>query len=214
MKTCAIADIHANLPEIPDCSLLLIAGDITHHGKDSWAQLDWIIKYFIPWVKSIRDRGIEVVGIAGNHDFVFQDIGNIKSIPWTYLQQSDCYINDVYIVGIPHTPYFCNWAFNAFEHELERMWASAAAKADIILTHGPPYGYCDYIYDVVTGTYKHLGSTSLRDWIDKNQPKYVICGHLHSGFGIEKCGGTTIINCALTNENYKLVRDPVVFEYC
>ncbi|MEI6533232.1 MAG: metallophosphoesterase [Candidatus Roizmanbacteria bacterium] len=44
---------------------------------------------------------------------------------------------------------------------------------DILLLHAPPFGILDDPDDPV-----HSGSKSVRDYIDRTNPKYVFCGHL------------------------------------
>lgn len=46
---------------------------------------------------------------------------------------------------------------------------------DIFVSHSPPYGLLDDITDHV-----HTGFTAFRDYIDRNSPKYFLCGHLYS----------------------------------
>lgn len=69
-------------------------------------------------------------------------------------------------------------------------------KKMIIVSHTPPYE----ILDVgIRFGIDHIGSTSLRKFIDKNfkRIKIVFCGHAHSQGGKERVHkGVTILNCA------------------
>lgn len=69
-------------------------------------------------------------------------------------------------------------------------------KKMIIVSHTPPYA----ILDVgIRFGMNHIGSTSLRNFIDKNSEriKIVFCGHAHSQGGKEIVHkGVTILNCA------------------
>src|SRR3990167_5496213 len=107
MNIIAISDFHGQLPEIKDCDLLLIAGDICplEHDRDlNWC-LKWLDKEYREWLKALSARGIDVVGIAGNHDFVFEsraeDIAALD-LPWIYLENSSCEVNGVEIYGTPN----------------------------------------------------------------------------------------------------------------
>ena len=46
-------------------------------------------------------------------------------------------------------------------------------SVDIFLSHSPPFGLLDDPTDPV-----HVGFQAIRDYIDRNHPKYVFCGHL------------------------------------
>jgi len=60
----------------------------------------------------------------------------------------------------------------------------------ILISHNPPKGQlCDKVNPVL-----HAGSQKFTDYILKNQPLAVICGHIHEGIGVEKIGETTVIN--------------------
>jgi Icc-related predicted phosphoesterase len=74
----------------------------------------------------------------------------------------------------------------------EKAYYSNIPKCDILLSHSPPSG--------VTGTdskWGDIGSQELRHWILKNQPKLVICGHIHNPASREETiGSTRVINVA------------------
>jgi hypothetical protein len=42
---------------------------------------------------------------------------------------------------------------------------------------------------------KHVGSTSVRTFIEKRQPDVTICGHIHEARGTDVIGRTKIVNC-------------------
>jgi Icc-related predicted phosphoesterase len=71
-------------------------------------------------------------------------------------------------------------------------------KVDILVCHQPPYGYLDK----VSGKFgapkqwweKHAGSKVILDYIKKQQPKYVFCGHIHEGKGKTKIGKSEVHN--------------------
>jgi len=77
---------------------------------------------------------------------------------------------------------------------------------DILVCHQPPYG----ILDKVTAKFaprhwqgKHAGSKAILDYIKKEQPKYVFCGHIHEGKGYKKVGNSEVYNLGVCG--YKIV---------
>jgi Icc-related predicted phosphoesterase len=218
MKICAIADQHGYLPEIPDCDLLLIGGDICHFGRRVTLQARvWLETAFTKWLISLRERGIEVVGVAGNHDAIFQEDKKFaKSLPWIYLEDSGYNYKGINIWGSPWQPQFGGWAFNAKESQLAERWRLIPENTDILLLHGPPFAHLDY---GIFGD-EHTGSVSLWNRISIIQPRYVICGHIHSGRrqgpnrdGIDKILNSIIINCSIVNEDYRPSFEPVTFDW-
>lgn len=67
----------------------------------------------------------------------------------------------------------------------ENLW-----KNLILVCHNPPKAG---IVDAVNAEL-HAGSQKFTDFIAQRQPLAVICGHIHEGRGIERIGGTTVIN--------------------
>ena len=72
MKVVALSDPHGQLPgQVPPCDLLLLAGDlcpVENHGIAF--QANWLDRTLRPWLKRVPAR--KVVGVAGNHDFIFE----------------------------------------------------------------------------------------------------------------------------------------------
>jgi Icc-related predicted phosphoesterase len=81
-------------------------------------------------------------------------------------------------------------------------------KVDILISHQPPYG----VLDKITGLEgapkkwrgKHAGSKVVLDYIKKQKPKYVFCGHIHEGKGKKKIGKTTVINTGFNGDYFVL----------
>lgn len=79
-------------------------------------------------------------------------------------------------------------------------------KVDILVCHQPPYE----ILDKVTSKFapkdwqgKNAGSKTIRTYIKNKQPRYVFCGHIHEGKGMEKLGKTEVYNLGFCG--YKII---------
>lgn len=204
MKICCISDIHGYLPKVPDCDLLLLGGDYCRHHDDHW----WYRNDFGRWIEDLSVR-MKVVGVAGNHDFIFEDnAGLISHLSWSYLEDSGIEWRGLNIYGSPWQPPFYDWAFNAPESDLERKWAQIPSNTDILVLHGPPRGYGDF------SPYgnEHTGSPSLLKKIQEIKPKLVVAGHIHSGYGRYMIGETIFVNASHVNEKYQPVNEPVIVE--
>lgn len=63
-------------------------------------------------------------------------------------------------------------------------------RIDALLTHIPPYGTKVDRNSKLT----HTGSIQVRRVVEEYKPKVVFCGHVHESVGIDRLGGTLIIN--------------------
>jgi len=207
MKITAISDTHTKHAELalPGGDVLIHAGDFMSSGyskHEIYAFLDWI---------SIQKYN-HIILIAGNHERLFESSPELcKEIldgypNVTYLQDGGCVIDGFSFYGSPWTPAFCNWAFqsNGVLDDTQ-IYQKIPKNTDILITHGPAYGLLDQ-YKMPNGQLSdHLGSKELTKWINANNPKLHICGHIHSGQGVlnEYGEGATHINASCLGEDYK-----------
>jgi len=209
IKTYVLSDIHGYLPEIPnDCELLLIAGDLTHEGRDTGRGVKWVNTKLAPYLEELHRRKVHVVAIAGNHDYCFeQGWASIRSdLKWTLLDNSSCEYKGLKIWGSPWTPFFYDWAYNTDEKKLAQYYNSIPEDTDIIITHGPPRGILDLSpYGLV-----NCGSTSLLQAVSSHKNfKLHLFGHIHYSSGIQQIDGKTYINASYVGENYKPKVHPI-----
>ena len=185
----AVADLHGRLPkDIPPCDLLLIAGDISPNRCRDYDMVEsWLRKRFRPWLEKVPAR--HVVGVAGNHDFIFQHQRELipNDLRWHYLQDSGIELEGVKIWGTPWCPRYDGWAFEADEDELAAIASLIPAGTDIVLSHCPPRGIADVCYgNSASGS---LGSRALLERVCQVRPRLVVFGHAHTA----KHGPTTIV---------------------
>lgn len=227
MRICAISDMHGNLPKIPPCDLLLIGGDICPtYNHQLWFQELWLKTNFRAW--RYEQPANHVIYVAGNHDFYLEkqvcnrvDQAMLSNPTYLkYLQDESVTCEGLKIWGSPWQRPFFDWAFNLPEEELAKKWELIPEGTDIVLLHGPPYGYGDYVPrtytdngDEIPGG-EHVGSLSLLKRIAKIKPRAVIYGHVHCGRGRWKLDTTELINATLVNEKYQMVHEPYVLELC
>ncbi len=79
-------------------------------------------------------------------------------------------------------------------------------KIDILVCHQPPYGVLDKVNFKGAPKHwqgKHAGSKVILDYIRKEQPRYVFCGHIHEGEGHKRIGKTDIYNLGVCG--YKII---------
>ncbi|KAK3112851.1 hypothetical protein LTR53_010429 [Teratosphaeriaceae sp. CCFEE 6253] len=81
------------------------------------------------------------------------------------------------IFASPYQPDCGDWAFGY--PRSEDHFAGIPANLDIVMTHGPPAGYLDYIPDKAEGA----GCASLAKAVQVARPKLHCFGHIHEGYG-------------------------------
>lgn len=200
MKIACLSDTHGYTPDIPDCDLLLLAGDYCPVVKgQNW----WFRETFAPWINKISEK-IPVIGVAGNHDLLFEKAPDlVPKMNWTYLQDSGYEWNGLKFWGSPWQTRFYDWAFNEDEPQLKKKWDLIPDDTDVLILHGPPRGFGDFAPRVNEAGGEHTGSPSLLKKIEKIKPKLVIAGHIHSGYGSYNIGDTKFLNCSYVNEKYQ-----------
>lgn len=232
MKIVCLSDTHGLLPELDldRIDLVLHAGDYTLHNKhDIQGQLDYFENQFCPWVRRIASQ-TQFYYINGNHE-VFAEKLNINT-DYNDVTQKHCIDNssvflcdyNIKIYGNPYTPTFYNWAFNLpdMPDGLGKKFKYIPDSIDILVSHGPPHGVMDYVpgrlvLDRNTGEVVEIpacnaGSHELAKAITRVKPRLVVCGHLHSNFGVVKKEGVTYVGCSLMDENYQSNRFPIIID--
>ena len=211
MRIAATSDLHGHLPPVPACDVLVIAGDITPISDHSAAfQAHWLDTDFRRWLDAAP--ATHVVGIAGNHDFVFERSPRSvpDDLPWTYLQDGAATVAGLAFWGSPWTPWFYDWAFNAPRGDAEERFlaqrcAGAPEGTDVLVVHGPPDGYGD-----LTAGGVRTGSHAFLDAVDRVAPALALFGHIHEGRGTWTRGRTTLANLSAVDLDYALVAEPVI----
>jgi len=222
MKITAISDLHGKLPKIRKSDILLIAGDLCpSFNHDIDFQKVWIQDNFLPWCKSIK---AEVIFVAGNHDWYFENLygqGESYGNPFKETLPSNCHylmdekieIKGITVYGTPWQPFFCDWAFNLSEWELDRRFSLIPEDVDIVLSHGPAFGHCDTIMGDQRYDRGHLGSQALYKHIMRVGPKYCITGHIHSGnHEIEEENNVKFACVSLLDERYQVGYKPLIIK--
>lgn len=210
MKIAAISDQHGYLPPVPECDLLIVAGDVCIDRIDGkWAeafpekQALWFGHNVRPWLRTVS---APVVLTWGNHDWCGQTSGWWKDDDRIVVDRA------VTVVGLkvwasPWSNQFGGWAFMKDPHDLAPIYERIPDDVDIIVSHGPPYGYGD---ENTLG--HHCGSHQLLAAIDRVKPRLVVCGHIHDAAGTYRHMNTLIVNASVVDEMYRLVRPATMIE--
>lgn len=211
MKIVAISDLHGYLPQTPECDILLVAGDFCpvsdHHLL---FQQHWLDTNFRWWLKEQPAK--HIVGVAGNHDLIFQEKPHWipYKLPWTYLEDSGIEIKGLKIWGSPWQRVFFDWAFNLTEEELAKKWDLIPLDSNIVVLHGPVYNYGDGAPRRIRKEdeekwpeVEHVGSPSLLERLKLVKPKLAVYGHIHGGFGKWQIDNTILANVSYVDEAYK-----------
>lgn len=212
------------LYNLPEGDILIHAGDCTNRG----AQHE--VTEFIHWFQNLKGYDHKIF-IAGNHDFAFEEMyqpyhkedydwlrhlltpENLSQSDVTYLFDEELVIEDprfsrpIKIYGSPWQPEFYNWAFNLPRNgeELEKKWNAIPDDTDILITHGPAFGYLD-----ITPGNQRVGCEILNVRIEKIKPLIHVFGHIHHSYGIVDRNGVNFINASICNERYQPIRKPIV----
>jgi len=141
----------------------------------------------------------QVLAVIGNDDLYLQKkVLKAKGVHDLY-SQSYIFKNFAFIGLEASTsgPALFQHKEEHFEEHLKRQFKQARGKRLVVLSHTPPFGILDrgIRFAEKDEFTSHIGSTSLRDFVEKNPVDLIICGHCHSqGGNTEELGATTIVN--------------------
>lgn len=210
--------------KLPDADVCLIAGDLTENGmsayratiphdKQPFASI--LLKNPIlrskpvievlqaqKWLEQLSER-YPVFWIPGNHD------RNIDCATFGQLDNCQCILNrtttfgGLTIHGVSLSPCYNSpelakyWDYMTCDPAEEAI-AFDFEPVDIVVSHSPVYGHCDALfanpYDLSYDN--HIGSRSLLEYVQRNTPRLVLCGHIHEARGhgrIKTETGTTLV---------------------
>lgn len=187
MKIALFTDIHGRTSfiksvaeDLKNSDLVIISGDITHFGNTVAAK--GILGAF-------SNYNAKLVAVSGNCDLPETESllssGNIQAISG---------INFFFLGGSLITP--AKTPNEHYESYYEQILAGHEKELNdsnlplVLVSHQPPY---DTINDRLSSNL-HVGSKSIRRFIERFNPIACFTGHIHEGKGVDNIGETIIIN--------------------
>jgi hypothetical protein len=128
-----------------------------------------------------------------------------------YLENSDVIIDGLKIWGSPTTPSFgYGWAFNKDRgYDINEVWSTIPMDTDIVITHGPIYGYCDR----TSREGLNVGCADLYHRLNEVKPHLHFSGHIHEAYGYRHTDWGYAFNGCNCDLSYLVNNKPMTFEY-
>jgi uncharacterized protein len=192
MNIISITDLHGRFEisglleeKMKTANLVLITGDITHFGKEDE------IHHLIEKIKSFNPN---ILAVPGNCDY--PEVDSYLKKHSVSLNRKVLGFNGLQFAGLGgslpcpvDTP--LEFSDNKLQEFIEKdIIPFLSGKPFIFVTHQPPY---NTITDIVSGG-NHVGSKTIRNFIEEHKPVAVFCGHIHEATGIGDIAGTKIAN--------------------
>lgn len=188
----AFGDIHQSLnlpgliPDLDKASAVILTGDLTNHSPDGAVEKVW---------NSIYKYNPNILAQAGNMD---------RSNVTEFLKSNNANLHlevrelakGIKIMGVGlsvPTPF--GTPSEVSEEEMADMLEETYARVGdykqlILAVHDSPYGTS---LDTISNG-MHVGSRSVRNFIEKIQPDIVVSGHIHEASGEDTIGKSRIFN--------------------
>jgi Icc-related predicted phosphoesterase len=204
MKIIAFTDIHGSYRKVDEiltkvsADAVVIGGDITTIGTPPEVERA---------IEGWRRFGRPLVAIAGNMDSL--EIDGVLESAGVSVNGRGVKIGDVGFFGVSASPFsLLHTPYEVSEEEIAKRIevgyrAVKGSKIKVFIPHAPPMN--TKVDKVFIG--KHVGSTSVREFIEREQPDVVICGHIHEARGQDTIGRSKIVNCGPAGKGYYAIVD-------
>jgi len=187
MRILVFSDIHGDLAALEalldrEADLYIAAGDLVSWGRG--------LDAFGP---PLRRRAPRVWVLPGNHEHESGIEAFCQRYGLNALHGRHFELDGWRIAGLGHsspTPF--NTPGEYTEEELaERLRPFSGLKPLILVCHCPPLG--TPLDRAAFG--RHLGSRAVRDFLEREQPAWFACGHIHEAAGaVTRIGATQAVN--------------------
>lgn len=187
MKLLIFSDIHSNHKALE--RLVAIEADYYFAAGDlvSWA------RGLEECGRILQPRAGRVYVLPGNHESAAQITSFCHQFGFHDFHGQTLQIGPHHVAGLGYsgpTPF--NTPGEYTEAELaERLSLFATLRPLVLICHAPPYDTAlDRVHDGL-----HAGSRSVREFVDRHQPEYLFCGHIHEAEGMQiEMGKTKAVN--------------------
>ena len=192
MRIIALTDIHGRLKyapalaeELRAADLVLLPGDLTQFGNRDAA---------LEVVETVRNVNPNVLAVVGNCDY--PDVAEFFDEQSIGIHASHKIVDGVAFAGLggslPCPIQTLNeWSEEQIEGYLDAAVAGLPASTPLILvSHQPPK---NTVVDKASNG-MHVGSASVRAFIEERQPLICFSGHIHEAVGTDAIGPTKLIN--------------------
>ena len=182
MKLLVFSDIHSDARALTrlmsiEADYYFCAGDLVNWGRhiDAMGEI-------------LRKRAGRMYVIPGNHESPEQITAFCERFGLHDLHGQKLEIDGFHVVGLGcsnPTPFDTPGEYS--EPELERrLQEFTGLQPMIAILHCPPFGT---MLDRITNL-RHAGSKAVRAFVEKEQPRYLFCGHIHEAAGVTDTLGT------------------------
>lgn len=187
MKLLIFSDIHSDAKALQrlmaiDADYYFCAGDLVNfsRGLDAMGEI-------------LKQRADRMYVIPGNHESERQVADLCARCGFHDFHGGRIEVDGFHVVGLGYsnpTPFDTPGEYS--EEELEtRLHEFDGLKPMIAICHVPPHGT---MLDRITNL-RHAGSTAMRAFLLREQPRYFFCGHIHEAAGAQqKLGPTSALN--------------------
>ena len=183
MRLLIFSDIHGNKSALErlmniDADYYFAAGDLATWGRglDQLAPL-------------LQKRAERMYVIPGNHESEADIAGLCEQCGFHNFHEQTIQLAGYTVAGLGYsnpTPFDTPGEYSELELAA-RLEKFAGLHPLILICHAPPKNtQLDR-----AGEGRHFGSTAVRDFIDRHQPAYFYCGHIHEAAGRQDTIGRT-----------------------
>jgi Icc-related predicted phosphoesterase len=183
MKLLIFSDIHSDARALArlmaiEADYYICAGDLVNwaRGLDVMGEI-------------LKKRADRVYVMPGNHETASQVSEFCARFGFHDFHEKRMAIEGFEVIGFGYsnpTPFDTPGEYS--EEEIERrLHAFDGLKPMIAICHAPPYGT---MLDRITNL-KHGGSRSVREFLQREKPRYFFCGHIHEAAGAQEMLGET-----------------------
>ncbi|MEM3011065.1 MAG: metallophosphoesterase family protein [Candidatus Bathyarchaeia archaeon] len=200
MKILVASDFHGNSKAFQkigskakeiNADVIAVCGDITQFGTLQQ------VKNFLSILASVK---LPLYYVLGNTDPLLS-AEEVKIEGATYLHAAYKIHGDTMFLGVGNTT---TRQFYTPEEDIQRILnhifnsCPKEGRRTVLISHFPPRDTkLDLAY--IGG---HVGSLSLRKFIEEKKPAAVFCGHIHESRGIERIGDTIMANPGPASHGY------------
>jgi Icc-related predicted phosphoesterase len=187
LKILIFSDLHGDVLQLQrlmavEADYYICAGDLVNFGRNLDSMGD-----------PMRPRADRMYVLPGNHESATQITEFCDRFGFHDFHGGRFEVDGFHVTGLGYsnpTPFNTPGEYSEAELE-ERLHAFDGLKPMISVCHAPPHGT---MLDRITNL-RFAGSRAIRAFLQREQPRYFFCGHIHEAAGVgQKLGPTSAMN--------------------